>query len=143
MGEVVFAETPRPSGEPDAEGVFLWVLTLGRNADAPQTLGGEATRRGSLWCVPTHMPSFAPDVAWRAGPRGAVVQPPATISAIAAASPDEYKADLAIVELGGNDMPEGTSPKVVSRNLNWIVFCMGQGARNGRLRSFAKAARAA
>jgi acyl-CoA thioesterase-1 len=38
-----------------------------------------------------------------------------------AADPTGYSADVAIVELGGNDMLTGTDPAVVERNLNWII----------------------
>ncbi|MBY6239639.1 arylesterase [Methylosinus sp. Sm6] len=38
-----------------------------------------------------------------------------------AADPRGYSADVAIVELGGNDMLTATDPSVVERNLNWII----------------------
>jgi acyl-CoA thioesterase-1 len=38
-----------------------------------------------------------------------------------AADPRGYSADVAIVELGGNDMLIETDPAVVERNLNWII----------------------
>jgi acyl-CoA thioesterase I len=38
-----------------------------------------------------------------------------------AADPSGYSADVAIVELGGNDMLTATAPAVVERNLNWII----------------------
>lgn len=38
-----------------------------------------------------------------------------------AADPRGYSADVAIVELGGNDMLTGTDPAVVERNLNWLI----------------------
>lgn len=38
-----------------------------------------------------------------------------------AADPRGYSADVAIVELGGNDMLIGTEPAVVERNLDWII----------------------
>ncbi|ATQ70041.1 MULTISPECIES: arylesterase [Methylosinus] len=38
-----------------------------------------------------------------------------------AADPRGYSADVAIVELGGNDMLTATEPAVVERNLNWII----------------------
>jgi acyl-CoA thioesterase-1 len=38
-----------------------------------------------------------------------------------AADPTGYSADVAIVELGGNDMLIETDPAVVERNLNWII----------------------
>jgi acyl-CoA thioesterase-1 len=38
-----------------------------------------------------------------------------------AADPTGYSADVAIVELGGNDMLINTDPAVVERNLDWII----------------------
>jgi acyl-CoA thioesterase-1 len=38
-----------------------------------------------------------------------------------ASDPRGYSADVAIVELGGNDMLIKTDPAVVERNLNWII----------------------
>lgn len=38
-----------------------------------------------------------------------------------ASTPDDYKADVAIVELGGNDMLMKDSPENIYRNLNWIL----------------------
>jgi acyl-CoA thioesterase-1 len=38
-----------------------------------------------------------------------------------ASTPEDYEADVVIVELGGNDMLVHTNPSVVERNLNWII----------------------
>ncbi|PWB84041.1 MAG: arylesterase [Methylocystaceae bacterium] len=46
-------------------------------------------------------------------------------------SPDEYKADVIIVELGGNDMLIKDSPENIARNLNWIIS--GFKARGARV----------
>ena len=42
----------------------------------------------------------------------------------------QYGADLVIVELGGNDMLNGTDPRMVFENLDQIIrFCKAEGAR--------------
>lgn len=38
-----------------------------------------------------------------------------------AAAPQDYDADVVVLELGGNDMLTQTDPAVVARNLDWIV----------------------
>lgn len=38
-----------------------------------------------------------------------------------ASTPQQYDADVVIVELGGNDMLTQTEPAVVARNLDWIL----------------------
>lgn len=38
-----------------------------------------------------------------------------------ASTPQDYDADVVIVELGGNDMLTQTDPSVVERNLDWIL----------------------
>ncbi|WP_245278054.1 arylesterase [Methylosinus sp. PW1] len=38
-----------------------------------------------------------------------------------ASTPQDYDADVVIVELGGNDMLTQTDPAVVARNLDWIL----------------------
>lgn len=48
-----------------------------------------------------------------------------------ASSPEEYRADVVIVELGGNDMLIKDSPENIARNLNWIIS--GFKARGARV----------